>query len=301
MSIKKYYEPHWLFECPDAVLTCSILKIKEDRYILFGGHDKTLYLMDTDLNILDDIRFDGWVRCCYTIDLNGDGSDEVLVGAGDGSLLVLKFEPESTKLKGIMHYKSTGKINCCVSGDLYRDGNNVLIFGGENKSLIILKNPNSKEPLETFYYDSWVMTCTLGALKLPQFSKPIYGLLVGTKNGLLQLIYIKNNKPEILWQRNVYAPINAIKVGDVTNNGYNEILVATEDGYVKVFDTEGKRITYLNISDSRPVSLEVDDIDGDSANEIIVGCANGSLKVFHNHMYSVVKGFLVHRFPGFYR
>ena len=48
--------------------------------------------MDKDMNILDDITFDGWCRCSFSIDLNGDGQDEVLVGSGDGSFLAVKLD-----------------------------------------------------------------------------------------------------------------------------------------------------------------------------------------------------------------
>lgn len=92
--INKRFHQHWVFECPDAILTCSILKCRDNYFIAFGGHDKTLYLMSKDLQILDDIEFDGWVRCSYPMDLDGDECDELLVGAGDGACLVLKLDQE---------------------------------------------------------------------------------------------------------------------------------------------------------------------------------------------------------------
>ena len=293
--IKKRFHQHWVFQSPEAILTCSILKCKDKSYLVFGGHDKTLYLMNHDLMILDDINFDGWCRCSYTIDIDGDGCDEVLVGTGDGRFLVLKFDKEQEKLVGIMNYKSDGKVICCTAGDLYRDGNIELIFGGEDKTLKIFKNIASKEPILTLYYDSWVTSCTVGGLKLPNKTEPIYGLLIGTHSGTLQLIQIVDNKPDIIWQQNIYSEINDIKVGDVTNDGYNEIIVAADDSYIKIYDSLGNRIRFLKISNdhskskkfrlkslNRAKSLLIADIDGDNANEIVAGCADGSLRVFHN-------------------
>jgi hypothetical protein len=194
-----------------------------------------------------------------------------------------------------MNYKSDGKIVCCAAGDFYGDGIIELIFGGEDKTLKIFKNLHFKEPLVTLYYDSWVTSSTLGFLKHPSSSRPIYGLLVGTKNGTLQLIQIKDNKPDIIWQQKVYSQINDIKVGDVTNDGYNEIIVAADDSYIKIYNSEGQRLRFIKITKdhtkskkkglktlNRAKSLLVEDIDGDNSNEIIAGCADGSLRVFHN-------------------
>ncbi|MFW9940100.1 MAG: WD40 repeat domain-containing protein [Candidatus Thorarchaeota archaeon] len=280
--IRKRYQLIHMFECPDAVLTCSVLKCHENSFLVFGGHDKTLYLMNEQMNILDDRVFDGWCRCTYPVDLDGDGCDEVLVGAGDGNFMVLKLNPDRKKLVGIMRYRSPKRINCCIAGDFTRDGNIELVFGSEDKTLKIFDNIKAKEPKFIFYYDSWVTTCTLGILKLPDEKIPIYGLLVGTKSGIVQLIRFTENFPEIVWQKDFNTQINDIKVGDVTNDGFNEILLSSDDSTIKILDSNGELIKQIQIDEGRPLSLLIEDVDGDNASEIVAGCADGSLKVFHN-------------------
>ncbi|MFX1453476.1 MAG: hypothetical protein ACFFCM_21785, partial [Promethearchaeota archaeon] len=220
--------------------------------------------------------------------------DEILVGTGDGRFIILKLNKKTMKLEGIMNYKSGGMINCCVAGDWNSNGNIELMFGGEDKTFKILKDINAEKPILTLYYDSWVTACAFGYLKLPNFEKPIVSLLIGTRNGLLQLIQLTEDyTPDILWQKNVYAEINDIKIGDVTNNGYNEIIVASDDSYIKIFDSMGNRLKFIHIEEiltsskkpkklNRPKTLLIEDIDGDKANEMVIGCADGTLRIFHN-------------------
>jgi len=280
--LRKRYQQNWTFECPDAVLTCSILKCSDTNYYVFGGHDKTLYLMDERNNIIDDRVFDGWVRCSYPIDLDGDGCDEILVGAGDGNFMVLKLNIEKKKLVGVMRYRSSKKIDCCTAGDFTRNGNNELIFGSEDKTLKIFDDIKAQEPKYILYYDSWVTACCLGIIKLCDNKLPIYGLLVGTKNGLVQLIQFEDQMPDIVWQHNFNAQINDIKVGDVSNDGFNEIVLSTDDATIKILNSEGEIVSEINTEEGRPISLLIEDVDGDNAKEIVAGCADGNLKVFHN-------------------
>ncbi|MCK4687996.1 MAG: hypothetical protein KAT66_07685, partial [Candidatus Lokiarchaeota archaeon] len=124
--------------------------------------------------------------------------------------------------------------------------------------------------------------CTLGYLKLPDNKIPIYGLLVGTKNGSVQLIQIQEGSPDIIWQKDFHSQINDLKVGDVTNDGFNEIILCTDDSNIKILNSEGELLKEIPTDEGRPLSLLIEDIDGDNAKEIIAGCADGSLKVFHN-------------------
>ncbi|TXT54671.1 MAG: hypothetical protein BAJALOKI2v1_750005 [Promethearchaeota archaeon] len=280
--IKKRYNLNWAFQAPEAVLTLSTLKCKKKKYLIFGGHDRNLYLMGEEINIIDEIAFDGWCRCCFTIDIDNDGCEEILAGAGDGSMLVLKFDEEEQRLVGLMHQKVDQKINCCTAGDISENGQMEIIFGGENQKLQIFQNIFAKKPTFVLYYDSWVTSCFIGLLKHPEFKKPFYGLLVGTKKGKLQLIRIIDGDLKIVWERDVSKSINDITIGDVTNDGKNEVVIATDDSYVKILSSTGERIRYIKIYEGRPLSLKIDDIDGDDANEIIIGCADGSLKIYHN-------------------
>ena len=281
-TIRKRFNLNWIFEAPEAVLTCSVLKCGNNSFLVFGGHDKTLYLMDQDMQILDSVSFDGWCRCSYAVDITGDNCDEILVGAGDGNFLVLKFVKGINKLATIMNYRCSGKVLCVTAGDFTNNENIELIIGGEDKTLKIFKDIGSKQPLYELYYDSWLTSCTLGCLKLSELEFSLNGLVIGTKSGTLQLIQIKDSKPDILWEKHLGSQINAIDIGDVTNNGFNDVIIGTDESEIIILNADGEELSRIKIEEGRPISLKIADIDGDNANEIIVGCADGSLRIYHN-------------------
>ncbi|MHA1193849.1 MAG: FG-GAP repeat domain-containing protein, partial [Promethearchaeota archaeon] len=87
---------------------------------------------------------------------------------------------------------------------------------------------------------------------------------------------------DIIWQREFKSQINAIDIGDVVNNGYNDIIIGTDDSKINIYNADGEELNSIEIEGSRPISIRVADVDGDNAKEIIVGCADGSLLIYHN-------------------
>ncbi|TFF98382.1 MAG: hypothetical protein EU541_06900 [Promethearchaeota archaeon] len=280
--ISKNYDFNWDFDASEPILTCSVLKKKEEMYFVYGGHNRTLYFLDKEANILNTVEFDGWVRCSFPIDSDGDGADEILVGTGDGDMLVLQIDDKKNKLVGIFHNKIKGKILCCTAGDINVNGIINYVYGGEGKKVHIYEGLISEKPQFILYYPSWVTACTIGALKLPDSKKPQNFLLVGTLEGFLQLIQIDEKELEILWQKSLGVKINDIKLGDVFNDGYNEICIACDDSSIKILNSAGTLKKTLEIKEGRPLALNIDDIDDDKAQELIVGGSHGTLSVFQN-------------------
>ncbi|TXT63115.1 MAG: hypothetical protein BAJALOKI3v1_430011 [Promethearchaeota archaeon] len=281
--IKKSYELKWTYDAPEAILACDIITCHDKIYLVFGGHDRHLYIMNENKEIINSMRFDGWLRCIYTADIDGDGCEEILAGTGDGNFLVVKYIEEDAKMIGVKHYITDGKILCCTAGDITRNGEYELIFGGDNNKLVIFANFARDSPQFVQYYESWVTSCTIGVLNPKLIKSAILGLVIGTKNGLLQLIHIEDQNLKILWHRDLDSKINDLSIADINHDGTNEIITCSDDSNIRVFNSEGVLLTCLHISESRPLSLLIDDIDGDNANELLIGCADGSLFVYQNN------------------
>ena len=283
-TLSKKYSFNWDFNSQEPILTCSVVRRREQIFLVYGGHNRRLYLLDNNANTLSSIEFDGWVRCSFTIDSNGDGLEEVLVGTGDGDMIILAFSDNKDELRGIFHNKMEGKILCCAAADINMNGVIDYIFGGEGKKIYIFEGFESEDPSFILYYASWVTTCAIGALKLPDSKKLQNYVLVGTQNGILQLIQIENNDLEIIWQVDLVVKLNDIKVGDVFNDGNNEICIACDDSTIKILNSMGKVKKTLKIEEGRPLTLNIDDIDDDNALELIVGGAHGTLSIFQNEV-----------------
>ncbi len=81
---------------------------------------------------------------------------------------------------------------------------------------------------------------------------------------------------EDLFNRHAWTGVHDVKVGDVTGDGLNEIVVATDrlyDGAIYLLDGAKKTVksSYLFDDGSPMYALALEDLDGDGAKEIIAG------------------------------
>ena len=70
---------------------------------------------------------------------------------------------------------------------------------------------------------------------------------------MLQLIQIKDEFPDIIWNWSFASQINDIEIGDVTNNGLNEVIISTDDSTIKVLDGEGRVLNEIKSEDGATV------------------------------------------------
>jgi outer membrane protein assembly factor BamB len=83
------------------------------------------------------------------------------------------------------------------------------------------------------------------------------------------------------WVFHSSEPILGIEIGDVNNNGQNEIIAFSKSGKLIIISLSGKKITELEISDNSSIwQAKICDIDRDNKNEVILGGLDGLLRTF---------------------
>jgi len=82
------------------------------------------------------------------------------------------------------------------------------------------------------------------------------------------------------WQYRIDEPILQIEIGDVNNNGQNEIIAASKSGRLLILSLTGKVLADKKITEKSSIwKAEVRDIDNDNKNEIILAGLDGLLRV----------------------
>jgi len=99
------------------------------------------------------------------------------------------------------------------------------------------------------------------------------------------------------WDFHSSEPILGIEIGDINNNGQDEIITFSKSGKLLIISLSGKKITELEISEFSSIwQVKICDIDCDNKNEVILGCLDGLLRVFKCSPSYELEPFWAHQF-----
>ena len=99
------------------------------------------------------------------------------------------------------------------------------------------------------------------------------------------------------WHYQIDEPILQIEIGDINNNGQNEIIAVSKSGRLLILSLTGKALADKNITEKSSIwKVEVRDIDNDNKNEIILGGLDGILRVFKCNSSYELEPFWEHQF-----
>jgi len=100
-----------------------------------------------------------------------------------------------------------------------------------------------------------------------------------------------------LWDFHIHESILGIEIGDINNNGQNEIIGFSKSGKLLVISLSGKKITELEVSENSSIwQAKICDLDCDNKNEIILGGLDGLLRTFKSNSSYELQPFWAHQF-----
>ncbi len=198
------------------------------------------------------------------VDIDGEGSNEVIAGSDDGKLYVLNSDGT---LK--WSYSAENKISSSPAiGDVNNDGSLEIVFGSEDMSVYVVDSNGSLQ----LRYNAGGFVVGTPALKDLD------------NNGDLEIIFGTFTKDIIVIHHDGtnYGsfPVNidesimtAAAVGDIDNNGLSDIIVGTWSDNVWAIDEEGNTLSGFPFSVGDRINSDpaLADLSGNSNLEIIVG------------------------------
>ncbi|HUW91462.1 MAG TPA: hypothetical protein VMV43_13210 [Candidatus Nanopelagicaceae bacterium] len=99
------------------------------------------------------------------------------------------------------------------------------------------------------------------------------------------------------WDFHFNEPILGIEIGDINNNGQNEIITFSKSGRLLILSLTGKKITEIEISENSSIwQAKICDIDRDNKNEVILNGLDGILRVFKCNSSYELETFWEHQF-----
>ena len=221
-------------------------------------------------------------------DIDADGISEVLYGDGQWGSVNALSSSDGSSIFSIPNPEH-GVTNIIVS-DIDNDGKQEILWGA---------GYSSTGPDHLYIYDlatkqkEWISTDISG----PFYAFDLADVDNDGKQDILAIsnqsnsgygdgiLYVFDGETfKLKWSseatnpfgRTAWTGIHDLKVGDVDNDGQNEIVVATDrlyDGALYVLDGKTGQVKFNKFYDSgSPIySISIIDIDGDGANEIVTG------------------------------
>jgi len=208
-------------------------------------------------------------------DLNADGNDEVLYGAGN-TLFVLTAEG-----KLLWKFAAQDRVRSCAVADVNGDGAPEVLLGSNDRQVRIL-DAQGKE------IRSWVCDAELisgqGHGRYPHITALAAGdvngdgkveVLAGTRNCWI-IAYSTEGK--VLWRDSAqYHGVRRILVADVEGDGKPEVLSANRYGGIRIYSGDGK-IKGSTASELGDVSMALGRTLSDAPPMIVNGSSTGVLK-----------------------
>jgi autotransporter-associated beta strand protein len=234
-------------------------------------------------------------------DVNGDGSDDIIIGTASGSSHIRVTSSDGTEIRSFFAFDGfTGGVSN-AGGDVNDDGLTDVIVGTSNGSshVKVFDGSTGETRFSFFAFDGFA-----GGVKVA--SGDVNGdgfddLVVATARGSSHVKVFSGLDGSLLQSFLAFDGFTGgveVAAGDIDGDGKEDILVGTLTGssHVKVFsgaDNSLLRSFFAFDNFAGGVSVSAGDLDGDGKADIIVGAAQGSshVKVFSGADNSLLRSF----------
>ncbi len=203
-------------------------------------------------------------------DLDGDGTDEIVVGRQDHHVSVLDASGKVLWSRQLGFYRKPPYVNVVRTGDLNGDGRPEVVAGGENWRFYAFKGDGT----ELWNYESVHPSRSGAVADLDGDGKA--EILCGTHYYYMSAL---NPDGTRRWRHNFGPICYDVVTGSFDGNKTRGVVCGGGDGYVHYLGHDGKpRMKYNTGDDVR--CLATADLDRDGKDEIVAGSLNHNVYCF---------------------
>ncbi|MHA1480501.1 MAG: hypothetical protein ACTSQZ_03655, partial [Candidatus Thorarchaeota archaeon] len=241
------------------------------------------------LELLAELAIDRFVTTVVVTDATGDEKNEILVGASDSTLRVIKMDTEnnlSEYTKCVLEDMPIAIGICDVIGDEIEE----IVTGNRDKTLRVFKVKNSTlEEIEVIELPSPVISIASGDILGDRKME----LAVVTHDGTVRVYRNEESKLELFSTLDNVKALS-VRIAELNADHMDEVVIATSDHKIYFYNLYMAELTKISEVDigAKILSISIGDAGGDDRKEVLVGVSDGPMKVIEG-LYQIIPKFKV--------
>jgi outer membrane protein assembly factor BamB len=253
----------WQYRFDNRLLSIHVADIDQDGHneIILGSEDKHFYILDDHGKTLWRHYLGYRVFSVYAADIDNDGKVEIVAGAEDGYIHVYRATLDKELKNRVRHfYKLIGGPSSRALVSLPTDESRLLrdLLEEEKKQREAYRHVNI-EAAEKLY------------------SEGKYG------HALSVLAKLEQRRVQVLWRkerRDNLGMIRSLCFGHM-GNGKRNIVVGTNEGDIRIYNTSGRRIRTVSIGE-RVLDVQTGYIERGREDIVVLGASNHAIYLVSN-------------------